>query len=128
MPAGGGGGSGTSVDDDAERPAARGAPDGLVAPGGRALQDYVIDPNLVTIERCVGSGCFGDVYQGRFQGGRRPARLVGCRRSGFPIRRLPPLTTVHVALLPAALLHVPPARDHPRELARAQDPSWRSSR
>ena len=68
MPAGGGGGSGTSVDDDAERPAARGAPDGLVAPGGRALQDYVIDPNLVTIERCVGSGCFGDVYQGRFQG------------------------------------------------------------
>ena len=35
---------------------------------GRALADFSVDPSQVVLERCVGSGCFGDVYQGTFQG------------------------------------------------------------
>jgi hypothetical protein len=37
---------------------------------GRVLLDLSVDPQLIVVERRVGSGCFGDVYQGRFQGTR----------------------------------------------------------
>jgi len=37
---------------------------------GRVLLDLSVDPQLIVVERRVGSGCFGDVFQGRFQGTR----------------------------------------------------------